>query len=91
MHREKMLPLPEHPAYHLSDEGHLMLEEIRDQLLFLSTLAHSQTESEGSTMLQVTRDALGESYGHFARQLMDVLDHEVKHLRAAAPPGKKAH
>jgi hypothetical protein len=88
----KPFPLPESPAYHLSDEGHLLLEEMRDHLLFLASLADLKgDDDELKKTLEITREALGESYAYFARQLIGILMHEVKHARAVAPINKKVH
>jgi ABC-type uncharacterized transport system ATPase subunit len=72
-------------GYYLSEEGFHKLEAIRDQLLFMGTLAYPQKKHEEGATLEVTRETLGESYDVFARQIMDLIGEDIKRMRRVKP------
>jgi hypothetical protein len=61
------------PAYRLSEDAHIRLHELRDELLLMSTLAFAATTKEEETPLEIRRGMLGKYFEHAALKIDSLL------------------
>lgn len=65
-------PFESYP-YRLSEDGHVKLQDLREQLFFLRALTLVETEEEESRLLEIRRSLLGDCFERLALQVEGVL------------------
>lgn len=65
---------PHASGYSLSEESHVKLQEIRDQLFLLASMTVAATLQEEHTPLEVRRSMLAQCFENFGLQIDAVLD-----------------
>jgi hypothetical protein len=65
-------PVLSAPAYRLSEDAHIRLQNLRDQLFLMALLAFASTSEEEEAPLEVQRGMLGKCFEQAALEI-DVL------------------
>lgn len=65
---------PRPPCYSLSEESHLQLQGIRDQLFLMSRITFAATLEEEYAPLEIRRSMLAQCFENFGAQIDDVQD-----------------
>jgi hypothetical protein len=63
------VPMLSAPAYRLSEDAHLRLQNLRDQLFLMSTLAFVTTTEEEEAPLEIQRGMLGKCFEQAALEI----------------------
>jgi hypothetical protein len=75
------------PAYRLSEDAHLRLQNLRDQLFLMALLAFATTTEEEESPLEVRRGMLGTCFEQVAME-MDMLLRGLTRLHRHGDKGR---